>query len=94
MFKQGKTPVPIRQVPSLAHALEVDPAWLLRLALRYYQPEVLETVGATMGLVVTVREVEIVKVLRELTDNTDPRLAGPGQSEKLKEFGEVPRRRI
>lgn len=77
MFKKGHTPVPIKQVPALARALEVDPAWLLRLAMHSYPPEVLDTIESTMGFAVTQRETEIIRELRELTGNSDPRLVDP-----------------
>lgn len=89
MFKKGQTPVPIRQIPALAHALEVDPAWLVRLALKEYQPEVLDTVEATMGILVTQHEIEILRELRELTHDSDPRLADPKQRTKLRELAEL-----
>ena len=89
MFKQGQTLVPIRQIPALARALEVDPAWLLRLALRSYQPETLDTIEETMGIAVTRREAEIIRELRDLTNNSDPRLYDPGQKIKLGELADL-----
>jgi plasmid maintenance system antidote protein VapI len=44
MFKQGRTKVPIEVVPRLAKALDEDPAFLLRMALREYMPEVLKVI--------------------------------------------------
>lgn len=91
MFKQGHSPVPINKVPALARALDIDPAWLMRLALREYHPEILETISSTMGFVVTLHEIEIIKELRAATGDSDPRLSDPrvsdpGQRAKLEEF--------
>jgi transcriptional regulator with XRE-family HTH domain len=89
MFKKGHTPVPIRQVPALARVLEVDPAWLVRLAMRSYHPEILDTVEMSMGFLATAREVEIIRELRELTGNTDPRLDDPSEKTKLGELAKL-----
>lgn len=86
MFKQGATPVPINRVPALATALEVDPSWLMRLALQEYQPEILETISTTMGVIVTPGETEIIEALRVATRNNDPKLSDPGQRVKLAEL--------
>lgn len=75
MLKSGKNKVPLDRVPSLAKALEVDPAYLMRLALD-------QAVGATaakaiteiFGTPATENERGWLEELRDVSDNSDPRL--------------------
>ena len=74
-LKSGRNKVPLDRVPSLAKALEVDPAYLMRLALD-------QAVGATaaraiteiFGSPATENERGWVTELRDASDNSDPRL--------------------
>jgi len=74
-LKNGRNKVPLDRVPSLAVALEVDPAYLMRLALD-------QAVGATaakaiteiFGSPVSANERGWLTEIREASDNTDPRL--------------------
>jgi len=74
-LKNGRNKVPIDRVPSLAKALEVDPAYLLRLALD-------QAVGATaakaiteiFGSPTTENERGWLTELRDASGNSDPRL--------------------
>ena len=74
-LKNGRNKVPIDRVPSLAKALEVDPAYLMRLALD-------QAIGATaakaitdiFGTPATVNEQGWLAELREASDNSDPRI--------------------
>ena len=74
-LKNGRNKVPLDRVPSLAKALEVDPAYLMRLALD-------QAVGATaakalneiFGTPATENERGWLNELRDSSDNTDPRL--------------------
>lgn len=74
-LKNGRNKVPIDRVPSLAKALEVDPAFLMRLALD-------QAVGATaakaivdiFGTPATVNEQVWLAELRDASDNSDPRI--------------------
>jgi transcriptional regulator with XRE-family HTH domain len=75
-LKSGRNKVPLDRVPSLAKALEVDPAYLMRLALD-------QSVGATaakaitdiFGTPTTENERGWLTELREASNNSDPRLA-------------------
>ncbi len=75
VLKKGKTKIPLDRVPALAHALETDPAVLMRLALE-------QTVGATsakaitdiFGAPVSANERGWLAEIRDASDNTDPRL--------------------
>ncbi|MFN4099350.1 MAG: helix-turn-helix domain-containing protein [Pararhodobacter sp.] len=74
-LKNGRNKVPLDRVPSLAKALEVDPAFLMRLALD-------QAVGSTaakaiieiFGTPATENERGWLNELRDASDNTDPRL--------------------
>ncbi len=76
-LKNGRNKVPLDRVPSLAKALEVDPAMLMRLALD-------QAVGATaaqaiteiFGTPVTQNERGWLAEIRDASDSSDPRLTG------------------
>lgn len=88
MLKSGKNKVPLDRVPSLAKALEVDPAYLMRLALD-------QAVGATaakaiteiFGTPVTENERGWLTELREASDNSDPRLTARSRTALRAIFG-------
>jgi hypothetical protein len=89
MFKKGHTKVPITKIGPLARILEVDPVWLLRRALKEYNPGLWEALEETLGHRVTSNEAEILAALREATDDTDPRLSGPAAKVKVEELAAV-----
>lgn len=74
-LKNGRNKLPLDRVPSLAKALEVDPAYLMRLALD-------QAVGSTaakaiteiFGSPTTENERGWLTELRDASDNSDPRL--------------------
>lgn len=74
-LKNGRNKVPLDRVPSLAQALEVDPAYLMRLALD-------QAVGATaakaitdiFGTPATENERGWLNEIRDASGNSDPRL--------------------
>lgn len=75
MFKSGATKLPLDRIPSLARALETDPAYLMRLALeqavgKTASVAVLETFGTTT----TVNERAWLDEIRDASGNTDPKL--------------------
>jgi transcriptional regulator with XRE-family HTH domain len=65
MFKQGTTRVPYEKIPALARALGVDPAEMLRRAVREYAPETLDAIEEATGNVLTANERKVVRILRE-----------------------------
>ena len=87
-LKNGKNKVPLDRVPSLAKALEVDPAYLMRLALD-------QAVGATaaraitdiFGTPATENERGWLAELRDASDNTDPRLTARSRATLRGIFG-------
>ena len=73
MFKRGEAKVPFDKIPSLAKALHVDPAHLLRLALEQYWPNIGQTFEQIFGRIATENEEEILlKKWRAATCNADP----------------------
>lgn len=87
-LKTGKNKVPLDRVPSLAAALEVDPAYLMRLALD-------QAVGATaakaiieiFGTPATENEQSWLVELRDASDNTDPRITARSRAALRGVFG-------
>ncbi|MDP3959062.1 MAG: XRE family transcriptional regulator, partial [Pseudorhodobacter sp.] len=87
-LKNGRNKVPIDRVPSLAQALEVDPAFLMRLALD-------QSVGSTaakaitgiFGTPTTGNERGWLTDLRDASDNSDPRLAARSRAALRGIFG-------
>lgn len=75
MIKSGASKLPLDRVPSMAVALECDPAYLMRLALE-------QSIGKTataavleaFGTPVTQNELGWLEEIRDASDNTDPRL--------------------
>ena len=82
MLKMGLMRVPLKRVGPLAKALNADPAHMLRLVLETYSPETLEAITDCVGHLISRRELEILKVLRRYSKNTDPPLLA-GQEEEL-----------
>ena len=75
MFKKGHTKVPVEKVPAMAKALGVDPADMLRRAMRETMPAVLQTVEDVMGDLVTVNERKILETIRSASKESDPALS-------------------
>jgi DNA-binding Xre family transcriptional regulator len=75
ILKAGKSKIPLDRVPSLAKALECDPAYLMRIALE-------QAVGITaakaitdiFGSPVTENEAAWLEEIRDASGNSDPRL--------------------
>lgn len=80
MFKRGEAKVPLDKVPSLAAAINVDPAYLFRLAIEQYWPDLSDAINAVFGTVCSKNEVQIIREIRKITRNDDPPL-----NEKLRQ---------
>jgi hypothetical protein len=87
-LKNGQNKVPLDRVPSLARALEVDPAVLMRLALD-------QAVGVTaakaitdiFGTPVSENERGWLDEIRNASDESDPRLTGRSRTALRAIFG-------
>lgn len=88
MLKNGSSKLPLDRVPSLARALECDPAYLLRLTLE-------QVVGDTaahalveiMGTPITRNELGWLNEIREASDHSDPRMTARGRTAIRSAFG-------
>jgi transcriptional regulator with XRE-family HTH domain len=72
MFKRGEAKVPLDKIPALAKALNVDPAYMFRLAIQQYWPDMHKAVAQIFGTVLTRNETKMIDVIRRATKGTDP----------------------
>ena len=72
MIASGASMMPLERVPALAHALEVDSAFLLRLALDQRDTLLWAIIEEACGLVLTENEKKIITIVRELSRNSNP----------------------
>ena len=88
MLKNGDTKLAIDRTGSLAAALEVDPKYLLRLALAQDGNATMARVfDEVLGTVVSRKEVGWLEVLREASGNSDPAITSRARSAVLSIFG-------
>ena len=88
LFKSGASKIPLDRVPALAKALEVDPAYLMRLSLE-------QSVGVTaanaivecFGTPITVNELGWLVEIRDASQNADPRITVRSRSALRAIFG-------
>jgi transcriptional regulator with XRE-family HTH domain len=83
MFKRGEAKVPLNKIPGLAKALNVDPAYMFRLAIQQYWPDLNKAVSEIFGRVLTKNEAKMIDVIRHATKGSDPDLT-PDQEHRLK----------
>ena len=86
-LKNGRNKVPLDRVPSLAKALEVDPAMLMRLALDQAEGATAEAITEIFGTPVTQNERGWLAEIRDASDNSDPRLTGRARTALRGIFG-------
>lgn len=74
-LKNGKNKVPLDRVPSLARALEVDPAFLMRLALdQAIGMTAAKAITEIFGSPATENERGWLAEIHDASDDSDPRL--------------------
>jgi transcriptional regulator with XRE-family HTH domain len=84
MYKSGASRVPPNRLHSLAIALNVDPWFLVRLALLEYYPELHGIIEKVMpSPILTKNEIAMLKSFRELTDYSDPAFIFHGPETKI-----------
>lgn len=72
LIKQGVMRLPLTKVPALAAALEIDPAVMLRSALRESDPALAQVIEQVFNpLHLTAAEVNLLTHLRELYGDCD-----------------------
>lgn len=88
MVKQGHSKLPMDRVATLAAALEVDPKYLLRLALLQHGNETTARVyDEIIGTIVSEREIGWLEVLRDASGNADPSVTTRARSAVRAIFG-------
>ena len=75
MFKRGEAKVPLDKIPALAKALNVDAAFLFKLAIQQYWPEMGKAIAEIFGTILTKNETKMIELIRTLTKGSDPELA-------------------
>lgn len=75
MMKAGHVKVPLDKVPQLAKALNVEPAFLMRLAMNQYWPGAADTIAQVFGTILTTNETKIIEKIREFSKNSDPAMS-------------------
>lgn len=75
MFKTGTAKVPLEKIPAIAKALNVDPAFLFKLAIQQYWPNLGEVISEIFGFVLTPNERDLVQLFRDTTKGADPRIS-------------------
>ena len=74
MFKRGETKVPLDKIPALAKALNVDAAFMFKLAVQQYWPDMGKAIAEIFGTVLTKNETKMIELIRRLTKGSDPEL--------------------
>ena len=88
MIKQGNSKLAMDRVATLAAALEIDPKYLLRLALLQKGNETMIRVfDEVIGTFVSDREVNWLQELREASSNSDPAVTTRARSALRAIFG-------
>ena len=88
MLKSGASKLPLDRVPSLAKALDCDPAYLLRLTLEQIEGNTAaEALMDIMGTAVTENEKAWLHEIRVASDNTDPRMTARSRAAIRAIFG-------
>lgn len=88
MIKAGQCRLPIDRVSALASALEMDPAYLLLLALEQMMGDTeAAAITAILRNSVTASEMGWVNAIREASDKSDPPLTKRGRAAITGLFG-------
>ena len=74
MFKRGEAKVPLDKIPALAKALNVDAAFMFKLAVQQYWPDMGKAIAEIFGTVLTKNETKMIELIRRLTKGSDPEL--------------------
>lgn len=88
MIKTGTSKLAFDRVPSMARALDCDPAFLLRLALEQAVGDTAaQAITEIFGTPVTANELGWLEALREASGNSDPRITSRSQAAIRTLFG-------
>jgi hypothetical protein len=91
MFKQGRSPFPIKYVIPLAKATGNLPDKLMQVCLKEYFPDVLECIAVTQKGVIDDCEESVLKAWRKFrkTETRDPEMAAVRMNKLKKAFEEI-----
>jgi hypothetical protein len=88
MIKTGASKLALDRVPSMARALECDPAYLMRLALEQAVGDTAaQAIVEIFGTPVTANELGWLQAIREASGNSNPRLTSRSQAAVKAIFG-------
>lgn len=88
MLKNGDTKLAVDRVPQMAKALDVDPAYLLRLTLEQAMGETAaRAVTEIFGSPITTNERGWIAEIRDASGDTDPRLTARSRAALRGIFG-------
>jgi len=88
MIKQGRTKAAFDRIPAMARALDVDPAYLMGLALEQaIEKSAAAAVIEVFGDPITENELVWVTAIREASGDSDPRLTSRSQAAINAMFG-------
>ncbi|WP_342448129.1 hypothetical protein [Parasedimentitalea huanghaiensis] len=88
MIKQGTSKLALDRVPSMARALECDPAYLMRLALDQQEGETAaQAIVEIFGTPVTANELGWLQEIRSASDHSDPRITSRSKATIKALFG-------
>lgn len=78
MISNGRVKLPLKHVGKIARALNIDPAFFMRMCLREYQPDMWNAVEEALGnqAILTSNERKFIEEVREARDDD------PGMSEQ------------
>jgi transcriptional regulator with XRE-family HTH domain len=88
MIKNGTSKLALDRVPSMARALECDPAYLMRLALDQAVGDTAsQSITEIFGTPVTANELGWLQEIRAASDNSDPRMTSRSKAAIRAIFG-------
>ncbi len=71
MWKNGTATMPLEKIPAAAKALELDPAFLTRLAMAQYWPNAAAVISQVFGTVLTANERALIDQIRKTVRDED-----------------------
>jgi hypothetical protein len=88
MIKKGSSKLALDRVPSMARALECNPAYLLWLTLEQQEGDTAaQAIVEIFGTPVTANELGWLQEIREASDNSDPRITSRSRAAIRTIFG-------
>lgn len=86
MLKNGETKLPLAKLGSFAKAVHTDPAYLLKLCLTEYYPDVWAAIQDHLESAITSDELQLVKAIRDATGSTYIACLHPDEKARFNDF--------